>query len=150
MQPSVVQTLPSLQSASDLQQLAMGELWHLFATQVFFVQGLPSSQEASLVQHDGTPDPWHTPLEQASPVVQALPSSQALPLATGVCEHAPLVQLSVVQTLPSLQSATLVQHDGSLEPLHDPLEQASFVVHTFPSLHGVPLGMDLHVPLLQS
>jgi len=49
-------------------------LWHLFATQVLVVQALPSSQEALLVQHDGTALPLQIPPEHVSPCVQALPS----------------------------------------------------------------------------
>jgi hypothetical protein len=63
--------------------------------------------------------------------VHALPSSQDAVLF--VCTQ-PLdgLQLSSVQTLPSLQS-------GGGPPTHDPLAQVSLVVQALPSLHGAVL-----------
>jgi hypothetical protein len=79
------------------------------------VQGLASSQSASLVQHPGTP--W---------VVQPMDG----------------LQLSVVQEFPSL-------HTTAEPPAHEPLRQASPVVHALPSLHGEELLVCVQLPVFR-
>ncbi len=79
----------------------------------------------------GAAPPTHTPPEQVSPVVHALPSLHDP--ATFVCAQ-PVAGMheSAVHTLLSLQF-------GAAPPTHTPAEQASPVVHAFPSLHGAVL-----------
>ncbi len=67
-------------------------------SQVSIVQGLLSSQVTVLPV-------WHAPALQLSPAVQALPSEQPSPSATADA-HSPFWQISMVQTLLSLQSAS--------------------------------------------
>jgi len=93
----LVQALPSLQTVP----LATFVNTHPVAgAQVSAVQALLSLHTSAV--------PPHTPLVHTSPVVQALPSLQAVPLATGVNTQALVVrlQMSLVHTLPSLQSAS--------------------------------------------
>ncbi len=93
------------------------------ALQVSVVQGLLSSHV--------TGAPPQTPPEQMSPVVQALPSLHAFALFVKTHPVAGS-QLSVVQTLPSSQTI-------GVPGAHAPPEQASPVVHVFPSLQGLVL-----------
>jgi hypothetical protein len=51
--------------------------WQLPREHESSVQGLASSQSASLAQHPGMAAPWHSVPAHASAPVQALPSSQA-------------------------------------------------------------------------
>ena len=80
---------------------------------------------------------------QLSVGVHASPSSHVVPSVTLTCEHVPPLQLSVVQTLLSLQS--------SAAPPHTPAVQESAVVHASPSSHVVPsvTATCEHVPPLQ-
>ncbi len=111
----VVQAFPS-SHASVLFACAQPEA----GTQLSVVQRFPSSQ------FGGGP-PTHTPPEQASPVVHAFASLHERVLFAFTQPVAGLHE-SVVHTLPSLQF-------GAAPPTHTPAEQASFVVHAFPSLH---------------
>ncbi len=67
--------------------------------------------------------PAQAPPEQLSAMVQALPSSQEPDL--GVFEQVPLLQVSVVQELLSLQSEAEVQQLDLGVFTHVPLEQAA-------------------------
>lgn len=90
--------------------------------QVSTVHTLPSL-------HPRLPVPEHVPPEHVSPVVHALPSVQLAVLL--VATHAPVEgkQLSVVQTLPSLQSF-------GVPAWHAPSAHESFTVQAFPSSQG--------------
>jgi hypothetical protein len=77
------------------------------------------------------PPAWHVPPPQVSPVVQAFPSLHGLVLFVWT-QPEDAVQVSVVQTLPSSQF-------GGTPPLQVPPPHVSFVVHAFPSLHGLVL-----------
>jgi hypothetical protein len=124
LQASVVQALPSSQlsavpaaqvpfwqSSAPSQMVLLGHGVPLetfvcvqpeAVLQVSLVQGLPSSQL-------GAVPGWQTPAWQVSAPLQALPSEHEVPVS-GACWHPSWVsQLSVVQTLLSLQSAALVQ-----------------------------------------
>ena len=74
----------------------------------------------------------HVPPEQVSPIVHAFPSLHERALL--VCAH-PVAgeHASVVHRFPSSQLS-------AAPPTHAPPEQASPVVHAFPSLHGVVFG----------
>jgi hypothetical protein len=91
----------------------------------------PSSvQGFPSLQFGGAP-PTQTPRLQTSFVVQALPSLQEALLLenTQPCTGS---HVSVVQTLPSL-------HTGAAPPTQAPAEQVSFVVQALPSLHAAVL-----------
>lgn len=144
LQPSSVQTLPSLQfgagpptheppeHASPVVHAFPSEHGLLLSAWVHPEAGLqPSSVQMFASSQLSEARPTQVPLAQTSPLVQALPSSHGLELFT---KTQPLAgsQLSVVQILPSL-------HLMSGPPLHDPPEQASPMVQAFPSLHGFVL-----------
>src|SRR5205807_2570107 len=108
---------------------------------VSVVQTLPSSQL-------GAGPPTHVPLAQVSLVVHAFPSLHGLVLL--VCTQPVWVlQLSVVQTLPSSQL-------GAALPAALPFSQVSLVVHAFPSSHALVLLVCtqpvwvLHVSVVQT
>ena len=141
-QLSVVQALPSSQftgaywqprTASQLSEVhasASSQLTAAYwqpssASQLSAVQALASLQSSG--------GPVHTPEAQAPPL-HRLPSSQLVPLATGAFSQ-PVegLQLSVVQTLASLQSS------GG-PPTQIPDWQVSAPLHTLPSAHEVPLA----------
>jgi hypothetical protein len=73
------------------------------------------------------------PAWQVSSPLQTVPSAHGLPLATGFVKH-PMIgsQLSVVQTLPSLQPSTV-------PAVQAPLWQVSPPLQRLPSGQGVPL-----------
>jgi hypothetical protein len=128
----VVQAFPSLQvlpSANDVN-------WHIPLLHALAVHGLPSLQSLAVVQG---PQPAigavaqplaglqesvvqlfpslqtsavparQAPALQVSAPLQALPSPQAVPLATAGNVHMPLLQVFVVQGLPSLHWLAVVQ-----------------------------------------
>jgi hypothetical protein len=76
----------------------------------------------------------HTPLWQVSSPLQTLPSGHAVPLSTGVFTQ-PVTgsQLSLVQTLPSLQLM-------GVPTVQTPAWQVSSPLQTLPSVHDDPLG----------
>ena len=84
-----------------------------------FVQTFPSL-------HVGAGPPTHEPPEHVSFVVHAFPSLHDVALFVYTHPVA-VLQLSVVQTLPSLQTRA--------GPPHVPPEHVSGVVQAFPSLH---------------
>ncbi len=88
------------------------------------VHALPSSQ--FLI------GPVQPPLLQVSGLVHGLPSSQDPPLLMGVYTQAPdfASQVSVVHGLVSLQTVPM--------PVQTPVEHASLLVQTLPSLQTVP------------
>ena len=148
---SSVQTFPSLQSGG-------GPPTHEPAEQLsLVVQALPSSQgnvlftctqplaglhESSVQAFPslqlGAAPPTQTPPEHVSFVVQALPSLQGLLLFT-CTQPLPGLHESSVQTFPSLQL-------GGAPPTHTPPEHASFVVQALPSLQGLVLFVNTHLP----
>jgi hypothetical protein len=159
-QPSVVHTLPSLQTSAvpvvhvpfwqvsaPLQRLPSGHAVP-FATAVF------AHPEAGL--HES---PVHTfpslqlsavpavqvPFWQVSAPLQRLPSGQEVPLATGVTVH-PVAGLhpSVVHTFPSL-------HVSGVPEVHAPAWQVSVPLQRLPSAHAVPFATVAfeHWPALQ-
>jgi len=74
------------------------------------------------------------PLWQVSAPLQTLPSLQVVPLSTGAFwQPVPPLQLSVVQTLPSLQLR-------AVPAVQTPLWHVSAPLQTFPSEHDVPLA----------
>jgi hypothetical protein len=77
--------------------------------------------------------PAHVPPEQASPIVQTLPSSQGFELLTWM-HPSDGSQLSVVQSLSSLQSSKTL-------PEQTPLEHVSPEVQTLASSHEVPSAL---------
>ena len=93
------------------------------------VHGLPSLQF-------GAEPPTHAPPEQASFIVHAFPSLHDAVLAVATHPVAGL-HASSVHGLPSLQF-------GAEPPTHVPPEQASLVVHAFPSLHDAVLLVATH------
>jgi hypothetical protein len=97
------------------------------AWQLSVVQTLPSSHVR------GVPA-VQTPAWQVSAPLQTLPSAQAVPLSTGVLlQPVTGLQLSVVQTLPSLQLS-------AVPAVQVPLWQVSTPSQTSPSLHDEPFG----------
>jgi len=136
-QVSVVQTLLSLQTTA-------APAWHVPPPQVSpVVQALRSSQAAVLLictqpepgTHESSvhgllslqfkaPAPvWQVPPEHVSPVVQALPSSHAAVLFVKTQPVAG-AQVSVVQTLPSLQTSVPVPGRQLPPPHVSPVVQA--------------------------
>jgi hypothetical protein len=96
-------------------------------SQLSVVHTLPSSQSS------GVPG-VHTPAWQVSPPLHTLASLHEVPFNTGVlAQPVAASQLSVVQTLPSLQSSALAG-------VHTPFWQVSFPLQTSPSAHEEPLG----------
>ena len=144
LQLSVVQTLLSLQTIAvpgrqlpppqvspvvhaspSSQALALFVYTHPVAgLQVSVVQMLLSLQTVAA-------PPWQVPAPQTSPVVQAFPSSQALVLFVNTHPEAGL-QLSVVHTLPSLQTT-------AAPPWHEPPPQVSPDVQAFASSQAAVL-----------
>jgi hypothetical protein len=117
-----LQTLPSLHDVP----LRTGVLAQPVAgAQVSVVQMLPSLQLSGAAA-------VHTPLWQVSSPSQASPSAQEDPFGTAVVRH-PVAgsQLSVVQTLPSLQVS-------GVPAVQAPLWQVSLPLHTLPSAQAVP------------
>jgi glyoxylate utilization-related uncharacterized protein len=144
LQPSLVQTLPSLQScAAPGLQVPPPQT-------SLVVQALPSSQGAVLLVYAqpvagmqvssvhpllslqlGAAPPTQEPPEQVSLVVQAFPSLQDAVLLLWVQPVAGL-QASLVQPLLSLQL-------GAAPPTQVPLAQVSPAVQALPSLHDAVL-----------
>jgi hypothetical protein len=149
MHRSVVQTFPSSQSVggppSQLPPEHASPVVHRFPSlqgSVFgaFTQPVAGLQESSVQrfpssQSGGAP-PTQLPPEQVSPVVHSLESLQGAVLFVLTHPEAGL-QESSVQTFPSLQSS------GG-PPAQLPPEQASPVVHAFPSLQGAVLLVFTH------
>jgi hypothetical protein len=130
LQVSVVHGLPSLQSPGTTQgwQPEIGVFTQPERTlHESVVQALLSLQ-LSGVPAVQLPD-W-----QVSAPLQTFPSAQAVPFATGVVVH-PVAgtQLSVVQTLPSLQTS-------GVPALHAPPWQVSAPLQALPSVHDVPFA----------
>jgi hypothetical protein len=146
---SVVQTLPSLQLSGvpavhvpfwqrslPLQTLASLQdvpfstgafTQPARASQVFVVQGLPSSQLR------GVPG-VQTPSWQVSPPLQTLPSVHDEPSAAGVFwQPTTGLQVSVVHTVPSSQLS-------GTPAVHTPAWQVSSPLQTFVSAHDAPFG----------
>jgi hypothetical protein len=121
----VVQALPSLQS-SEFGAFTQPDA----GLQLSSVQTSSSSQS-------GAAPPTHTPKAQASPVVQADPSLQEAVLKSVLSQPVDGLQVSFVQTLPSLQSV-------GPPPTHEPPEQASPVVQALPSLQEAVLFVCTH------
>jgi hypothetical protein len=110
----------------------MGVFWQpLTGWHVSVVHGLPS------LQLSGVPAE-QVPLWQVSLPLQTLPSGQAIPLATATFwQPTTGWQLSVVQTVPSLQlSAT--------PGVHTPTWQVSPPLQTLPSAHDAPFGSAVY------
>ncbi len=148
---SSVQGFPSLQGTGAPGMHTPSAQWSLPAAQP--VQRLPSShgfvlftctqpdagsQESSVQtfassQRSGAP-PRHWPLAQASLVVQALPSLHAVPSGAAGFEHWPVPASQV----PATWHGSEAVHTTGLELVHAPDWQASFRVHSLPSLHAVP------------
>jgi hypothetical protein len=151
LQPSVVHTLPSLQTiavpavhtpawqvSAPLQRLPSGHavpfvttaLLHTPAAQVSVVHGFESLQSAFTLQevHDGTCACWHPVITLHVSVVHALPSLQlsAVPAAQVPLWHvsAPLQTLLSAHGVPFV-TGVVVQPKAGLQPS---------VVHTLPSL----------------
>ena len=123
----VVQALLSTQT-----EVLLTYLQPLAGSQLSVVQGLLSSQF-------GAAPPLHTPPRHASLVVQALLSLQVERLLTLTQLPVPLLQLSPVQPLPSLQ-------DFGWPATHLAAEHASPTVHASPSLHAAELLTYAQVP----
>jgi hypothetical protein len=148
LQTSVVHGLPSLQSAFTAQdwQPEIGVFTHPdTALQVSVVQALPS------LQLGGVP-PVQVPVWQVSAPLQAFPSEHDVPLVTAMFTHpVAVLQLSVVQTLLSLQSR-------AVPAVHVALWHVSAPLQALPSEHEVPLARGvftqpvvvLHVSVVQA
>jgi hypothetical protein len=97
------------------------------ALQLSVVQTLPSLQLRAV-------PPAQVPLWQVSSPLQTLPSVHEEPFGSGVLAHPVTgLQLSVVQTLPSLQLS-------GVPAVQTPPWQVSAPLHTVASAHAVPLG----------
>lgn len=113
-QASAVQVLPSLQSATVVQQPPIAVKVHTEPLQLSAVQPLLSLQSAADVQQPLTSTCAHCPVAglQLS-VVHVSPSSQpgepAQQVPSEVCVQALFVQASVVQAIASSQSAAVMQ-----------------------------------------
>ena len=97
-----------------------------------------AGQSASLVQAHWLVVGTHTPAWQASPLVHGLPSSQVWPVAAAwlisALPVAPILHLSVVQSLPSSMVASgLASHLPALQ-VPWASKQASAVAHGAPAL----------------
>ena len=79
--------------------------------------------------------PEHAPAVQTSLVEQALPSLQTVPLGATGFEHVPVAGLQV----PAVWHWSWAVHVIGVPP-HVPLVHRSLLVHSLPSLHDVPLG----------
>ena len=128
LQMSVVHGLASLQSAGTLHgwQPAIG-VWTqpLSALHESRVHALPSSQ-LRVVPAVQTPT-WHV-----SAPLHTVPSAHDVPFGTAVWTHPRAAsQLSVVQTLPSLQLS-------GVPAVHVPFWQVSLPLQTVPSAHELP------------
>ena len=99
-------------------------------SQAVAVQGSPSSQSATLA-------PRQVPLRQVSPRVQTLASLQLEP-STARCWHAPAMQVSAVQVLPSSH--------GLGAPAQVPLVQVSNTVQASASLQFPPVRATARQP----
>ena len=126
---TVLQALPSLHGAL-LFTVRQPRVW----SQKSSVHTFPSL-------HTGGGPPTHIPKEQTSFVVQALPSLHGEVLLVKTQPLAGL-QVSSVQPFASLQT-------GGGPPRQTPPEQASPVVHAFPSLQGLVLLMCVQ-PMVES
>jgi len=117
-------TLPSLQEVP----FNTGMFWQpATGSQLSAVQTLLSLQLSAV---PGV----HTPLWQVSLPLQVLPSPHAVPLATAEFRQPVTgLQVSVVQTLPSLQLS-------AVPVVHTPAWQVSSPLHTLPSVHDEPFG----------
>jgi hypothetical protein len=125
-----VQALPSLQSASVMQQFAILDREHVCAvgSHVSAVQGLPSEQSPAVLQQFCRDVYAQRPLVPQTSVVQELPSLQswsaalasATPQQNGcvVRTQRPLSQRSFEHELVSAQSASTVQHSVILRFSH--------------------------------
>jgi hypothetical protein len=151
---SVVQALASLQS-SDVPAVQV-PLWQVSAPlhRLASAHEVPFSTavcvhpktrlQLSLVQTllslqlSGVPA-VHTPLWQVSLPLHTFPSKHDVPFRAGVLAQ-PFTgsQLSVVQTLPSLQLR-------AVPAVHAPLWQVSLPLQTLPSLHEVPFSTGVFV-----
>lgn len=145
------QASPVLHSTPSSQSAPSATAWPLqppvVGSQASAVHALPSLHATTL--------PTHSAALHTSPPVQGLPSSHGLPSPISIDVQVPAAsQLSCVQGLPSLQSASLAH----VSPPHEPLgtkTQALFLasqlsaVHRSPSSHtrGVP---GWHTPALHS
>ncbi len=117
-QVSVVQALPSLQSAFEVQQPTTAVFEHVPELQVSVVQALLSLQPALLLQQPAIAECEHVWLAGShTSAVQLLPSEQSPFVrqqpATTVLLQVPVAVLQriwVVQAFWSLQSASLAQH----------------------------------------
>jgi hypothetical protein len=129
LQTLEVHELPSAQSLPLEQgrQPAIGwVLQPVLGLQVSVVQALPSLQVSAVPA-------VQVPAWQASLPLQRLPSSHGVPLATGaVWQPVAGLQLSVVQTLPSLQVRGVPAVQVAAWQVSAPLQRLL-------SLHGVPL-----------
>jgi hypothetical protein len=94
---------PPLQVSPDVQALPSSQVAALFVNTQPEAGSHESSVHGLLSLHTTAAPAWHVPPEQVSPLVQAFPSSQALVLLLKTQPVAGL-QVSVVQTLPSLQT----------------------------------------------
>jgi hypothetical protein len=86
------------------------------------------------------------PLWHVSAPLQTVASAHEVPLATGVVWHPRVgLQVSVVQTLPSLQTR-------GVPAVHTPAWQVSSPLQRLPSAHEEPSGSTvlLHTPALQT
>jgi hypothetical protein len=119
--------LHTVPSAHDVP-LATAALTQPRATsQLSVVQTFPS------LQLSGVPA-VHTPLWHVSLPLHTVPSAHELPFATAVFwQPVTGLQLSVVQTLPSLQLS-------GVPAVHVPFWQVSTPLHTVPSAHDVPFA----------
>jgi hypothetical protein len=182
LQPSVVHTLPSLQTiavpavhtpawqvSAPLQRFPSGHAVpfattafpHTPAVQVSVVQGFESLQSAFTVQelHEGIGAFWqpvtllqlsvvhafpslqlsaepaaHVPFWHVSAPLQTFASAHGVPFRTAAAvQPKDGLQLSVVHTLPSLQTS-------AVPAVHVPLWHVSGPLQTFPSEHEVPFS----------
>ena len=119
------QTSPAVQAFPSLQAIVLFACAQPVAgLQLSLVQTLLSLQFVAA-------PPTQAPAEHVSPVVHAFPSLQEAVLFAKTQPVAGL-QLSLVQTLPSLQTT-------GVAPVHVPPPQTSPVVQAFPSLHEAVL-----------
>jgi hypothetical protein len=161
LQVSVVQMLPSLQlsapplvhtpawqvssplhtlpSAHD-EPFAAGGFWQpATGSQLSVVHTLESLQLSAVPAA-------HTPLWHVSAPLHTLASAHDVPFSTGaVVQPKTGSQLSVVHTLPSLQT-------GGVPMVHVPLLHFSSPLQRLPSAHEAPLGNKglLHTPSVQT
>jgi hypothetical protein len=157
LQPSVVHTLPSLQTVGPpglhappphvspvVQALPSSQAWVLATKAQAPVAGLQLSDVQGLLSLQTTAEPGlHAPPPHRSPTVQAVPSEQELVLAVKTQLPETGLQLSVVQTFPSLQTVAVPARQVP------PLQKSPFV-QALPSLQALALFAKTHpVPGLQ-